>query len=242
MATAAPAGSAKREVDRLFYGSMAIVAIAVTLVGFGPSFYLNRYYQQRTFTPLVLAHGIAFTCWVLLLAVQSSLIAIGRTSIHRKVGVAGGALAAAMVALGSATAIAVGRRGLGTANETAVMAFLPIPLFSVWVFGVLVAGALFWRRRPETHKRLMLVATISILSAAIARFHLAVVFTYGATAFYILTDVLLLVCVLYDVATRKRLHSAYLWGGLILLTSQHASIWIAHTDPWIRTARWLCGA
>jgi hypothetical protein len=91
------------ERDRLFYGGMAL-AIALTIfAGFARTYYLKDLFGSRPLPPLVHLHGLLFTCWILLFAVQTSLISAGRPDIHRKTGIAGALLAAAMVvALGAA--------------------------------------------------------------------------------------------------------------------------------------------
>ena len=104
--------------DRLFYGTMAVVLALVVFVGFGPTYYFRFLGSgpQATvtggpITPLVHVHGFLFTAWVLLFIVQTALVATRRVAVHRRLGVAGAALAVAMIAIGSATAIATARRG-----------------------------------------------------------------------------------------------------------------------------------
>src|SRR5262249_10181385 len=105
------------------------------------------------------------------------------------------------------------------------------------VFAVLVGAGLLNRRRSPTHKRLMLVATIAILPAAIARIPLD--FIDGPLAFFGLADLLLVLCVAYDTIAHRRLHPAYLWGGLLLILSHPLRLRLGATAAWHSFAQWL---
>jgi hypothetical protein len=118
------------------------------------------------------------------------------------------------------------------------LAFLAIPLTDMLVFAILATAGILYRRRPETHKRLMLVATIGLLSAAVARWPLAFM-QRGPVAFFLVTDLFLLAGIGYDLASRRRIHPAYVWRGLLLLISQPVRLAINHTDAWQAFARSL---
>jgi hypothetical protein len=109
MATVPPA-SALPASDRRFYLGMAVAVALTTLAGFGPTFYLARYYDARPLTPLVVLHGTLFTAWILLLLTQVSLVAVRRVDWHRRLGVAGIVLVVAMLPVGALAAIASARR------------------------------------------------------------------------------------------------------------------------------------
>jgi hypothetical protein len=104
------------------------------------------------------------------------------------------------------------------------------------VFVILVAAAVYYRRSPETHKRLMLLATISILDAAVARWPVALV---SATpwAYYALTDVFILIAAAYDLSSRKRVHAVYVWGGLLVVAAQVSRDLVGRTAAWHAIAR-----
>ena len=225
--------------DRFFYVGMSVLAIVIVFAGFAPTFYLNSYYAQRPLSVLVAIHGTAFTAWILLLLVQSSLVAAGRTDVHRRVGWAGAGLAALMIALGVATAIVAAERRVGTPRELHELQFLTIPLGDMLVFGILVGCGIYFRNRSQIHKRLMLLAIIEILDAAVARLPIAVVRTYHEPAFFAIIDLLLVFCILYDTVTHRRLHSAYLWGGLLIVAMEPVRVFLGRTDAWVSVARWI---
>ncbi len=104
--------------DRLFYGGMAVALGLAVLAGFAPTYYLRFLHGGPTatlsggpFTRLVHIHGALFTTWMLFFIVQTALVASRRVAIHRRLGIAGAVLAAAMVAAGTSLAIATAARG-----------------------------------------------------------------------------------------------------------------------------------
>ena len=111
------------------------------------------------------------------------------------------------------------------------LAFLVIPFGDMLVFGVLVGAGVWFRRNPETHKRLMLLATIAILTAAIARWPLQIM-QKGPLAFFGFTDLFIVAGIVYDLVSRRRVHPAYLWGGGLIVISQPLRLIISGTDAW----------
>ena len=105
------------------------------------------------------------------------------------------------------------------------------------VFATLVGAGLYLRRTPAAHKRLMLLATMAVLTAAIAR--LPYVLPLGPLAFFGLTDLLVVAAMVYDWRTRGRVHPALLWGGVFLIASQPLRLAISGTDTWLALATWL---
>jgi hypothetical protein len=229
--------SVKNMNDRLFYTGMSI-AIAITVfVGFAPSYYLKDYFGRPPLPPLVHVHGLVFTSWIVLFFAQTVLIASHRVSVHRRLGLAGVGLAALLVVVGLATAVGSARRNVA-AGGTGALAFLATPFGDMLVFAILVTAGILCRRRPETHKRLMVVATIALLSAAISRWPLAII-QRGPVALFLVTDLFLLAGVCYDLASRRRIHPAYVWAGLLLVISQPLRLAISHTDAWLAFANKL---
>jgi hypothetical protein len=217
---------------------MALVALVTILVGFGPTYYLGPLFAARPVTPLVHLHALVFTLWSLLFLAQASLVAVHRTDIHRRLGVAGGALAVIMLVVGYLTAVASARHGVGPPGRNP-LAFLAVPLGALPVFGILVGTALWNRRRSETHKRLMLLATISLLMAAFARMRF--IGDGGPPVAMSGTFLLVTVCWIYDRIAHGRVHPAFLWGGLFVAIMMPVRFAIGTTGPWLAFARWVTG-
>jgi hypothetical protein len=139
----------------------------------------------------------------------------------------GGALALAMVAFGAGVQIASMRRSTIPFEELPpfVRGGILAGFVSLFIFAGLIGAAMYWRSRPETHKRLILLGTIAVLGAAavrVARFLGAAVPALGSVPFLdaLLTDLFLVALAAHDVRTRQRLHPATLWGGLAIVAMQ----------------------
>lgn len=235
----APGGSH----DRLFYGGMTVAISVLVFGGFAPTYYMRILSggPQATvsggpFTSLVHLHGALFTGWVLLFIAQTALVASHRVAVHRRLGVAGATLAAAMILVGLMTAVASAKRG-GGAPGVDPLAFLAIPVFDMVLFAAFVTAALVLRRDKETHKRLMLLAYISIIVAAVAR--LPGVLVMGPLAFFGLGYSLVVVAATYDRVSRRQVHRAYLWGGALMVASVPLRLVISQTDLWRTFAQTL---
>lgn len=226
--------------DRQFYTGMAIVAAVVVFVGFAPTFFLRASYQSTPLPTYLRVHGFLFATWIALFIAQTSLVAARRTHVHRRLGWAMTALATVMVVVGTTAGIWSMRRQVDAGFAEQAQAFLTTPLFSMVAFAAFVAAAITLRRDPQTHKRLMLLATISILDAAVAR--LPFEFLRTSNWNYLpTTDVFLLAAILYDVASRRTVHPAYIWGGLLLVVEQVLRIPVGDTAAWQAIAHTIIG-
>src|ERR1700730_9903279 len=223
-----------RNTDRLFFTGMALASALTLFLGFLPS-YFHRSAELPSLTLLYQLHGAVFTVWVVLLVAQTALVAGRRTDLHRTLGVAGVVLAAVVFVVGVAVSVETLRRN-GGAPRGDPRKFFAIPLGDIIVFGALVGAAVLQRRRSEAHKRLMLLATISLLTAAVARF-LRQVGMGGAPNLFFGTDVFVLVLVLYDLASRGRVHTATLWGGALVVGFKPLLYYVLSGTPaWLALA------
>jgi len=222
------------------------IALALTaFIGFAPTYYLRSWFGapvtvsgSTSLTPLAHVHGAVFTGWVLLFIAQTSLVATHRVAVHRRLGIAGGVLAATMTIVGVATALRAAARGAAPPGVDPLV-FLAIPLGDMVVFPIFVSAALWLRRDKEAHKRLMLLAYISIIVAAVAR--LPGVLALGPLGFFGLTFLFLLAAIVYDFLSRRRVHPAYLWGGALLVASVPLRLFVSGTPAWKSVARFLTG-
>jgi hypothetical protein len=142
-----------------------------------------------------------------------------------------------MIVGGITTAIYGAKHGSPPRSRPPV--FLAVSIFDILVFSILVAAGFYYRRQAETHKRLMLLATIAILDAGIGRPPFAFIAAIGPPAFFGLADLILLACIFYDIDVHRRLHPAYLWGGFVLVASQPIRLAVGRTGAWLAFANWL---
>jgi hypothetical protein len=242
MTIEAPAlrGPAAAFSDRRFYMGLALAAAAIVYVGFSPSYFHRTQFQSTPLPTYLHVHGFLFTMWIALFIVQTTLVAARRTNVHRRLGWVTAGLAVAMVVAGTTAGILSMRIQVEAGNVDQALAFLTTPLFSMVMFAGLVAAAIARRRDPQTHKRLMVLATISILDAAVARLPFA--FLRSSTWIYLpVTDVFLAAAILYDVVQRRSVHPAYIWGGLLLVIEQALRIPVGETEAWKGFARLIIG-
>lgn len=225
----------RRISDRPLYLLAAIVVPLIVLAGFARTYYLKGLFSTPPIpSRFVHFHGIVMTAWVALFIVQVSLVAKRRTKTHQRLGVLGAVLAALVVVVGTLTALYAAARG-HTPGPPALQ-FLVVPLGDMVVFGILVGAALYYRRRLDVHKRLMLLAAVNMLAPAIARIPLSFIANGGPLAFFGLTDLCLLAFIAFDTIRHRRLHPAFLWGALFIIVMQPLRILLAGTDAWLHFA------
>lgn len=241
MATAALARTRWR-AERRFYTGIALGLLAVTFVGFAPTYYLADYFGAKPVSPLVHVHGVVYSAWILLFLTQTSLIAGGRADLHRLAGTAGMAAAAAIVAIGVMVAIESGRLGNGPPDRHQP-SFLVYPMANMVMFTGLAGAGLLLRRRAGYHKRLMLLATMALVITPLARISrmLDLPFQPPAIGGMLLSDVFLAALVAFDLARHGKLHPATLWGGGAYLVSQPIRVAVGQTPPWQAFASSLIG-
>lgn len=228
----------RRRRERWFYVGMSIAVVVTVFAGFAPSYYLRPRFTSAPLMPLLHLHGLVFTSWIALFLIQTTLVAAHRTDIHRRLGIAGAVIATLMVLVGVSTAIIRASQGAAPPGGPSPLVFLVVPLGDMLVFSILVGAGFYYRRRPDVHKRLMMLATISILAAAVARLPFAIM-QAGPPAFFGLMDIFIVVCLLYDLITLKRIHRATALAGLLIVASQPLRLIIGGTQAWLSFATWL---
>jgi hypothetical protein len=213
--------------DRVFFVSVAALALTLVIVGFAPTFFLKEAFDTPDLTPLVHVHGALFTAWLVLLLTQALLIRNGKYSLHRTLGVFGVALMVAMVITGFMVVLGKPRPTLFS------RAFIFTPLLGLILFPLFVGAAIRFRRNPAAHKRLMLLATILLMTAGTRRvLHLLGVEAGPYVADFATYGLLLLPLAVYDLTRFHRLHAVTAWGGAILLLRHALHAAVAYTDGW----------
>jgi len=196
---------------RWFFVCMACLLLVIVAVGFAPSFYLPNVLLPElaatgklTFPAYIVLHGVVLSLWYLLLFIQALLVTTKRVHIHRRLGIAGAALAAVLVPL----SLFVVTRSVARSNLGALPVIGDYGLLVL--FATLVTVGIRFRRKPEVHKRLMLIASISIAAPAIVRWPGA----ESALPFSFLVPQLTMFAaiIVHDIVALRRVHPATLWG------------------------------
>jgi hypothetical protein len=226
--------SLPRSRDRRLIVGGAIGILAVVFVGFARTYFLKSWYGTPALPWLVHLHGAVMTSWFVLFFAQTCLIARHRVDLHRRLGGVGAALVVLMVVLGLIVVTHAAARELHAHTKEApfflmLLAFDPFVLF---VFAALVASAISVRyRRGDMHKRLMLLATLSLTPVAIGRLP----FPNEAT-FWLAYGLCLFVPLAVDTVRHRRLHPALGWGAPSLFVSLYLVHRLALTPTWMHIA------
>jgi hypothetical protein len=226
---------------RYFYFYMALACVAVAFLGFAPTYWLPMASGKVPPMPVVHFHGLLFFAWTLFFAFQTWLAASGQITRHRSIGMIGVSLATAMTIFGFLVTVSAMKRSAALGLTDEGIAFAIVPLSGILFFAVVVTLAIAAVRRPETHKRLMLLASISLLDAAVARWFLTFLAPPGPLgpppvpvtippAF--VAYLLLVAAMVFDWRTRGRPHPVYVYGGIALVTVKLLNWPISVTSSW----------
>jgi hypothetical protein len=228
--------AARARTDDVFFSAMALLIFGSVLLGFGRSYYFAGVFRAPLPNPLVHVHAAVFSAWILLLIVQTSLVSAGRLDLHRRLGIFGAALAGAMVVLAFLVATDSLARGFTPPGSPFdPKSFYSIPLFETAVFCVLMIWALRARGDGPAHKRLILIATISLMGPAVNRWSFLPIAHRGLWTSLII-DFFILLVVAFDLWSRRRIHRATAQGGLFMMIAHQAMFPIGLTPVWHRFA------
>jgi hypothetical protein len=225
-----------------FFQHMAFAFLAIALVGFSTTFFIPI--VRGSFdAPLVIhVHGALLFGWLLFLILQTTLIQKRRFLTHRRLGIAGIALCAGIVISGVLVGLHATRRDLAAGGDEFVLGQFVNILIEMLLFGSLVAAAVALRIDSESHKRLILLATISALGPAWLRFrHLLPMVPNPFVTFSLLADSLLLIAIARDWITLKRVHPVYIWAGGAMVVIHAVELLAITSQPWLRLSRFLLG-
>jgi hypothetical protein len=226
-----------RRYDHVFFSALAGFILLSVLIGFGPTYYLAGVFRAPLPAPIIHVHAAVFSCWILLLVVQTTLVARHRVDLHRKLGVFGFGLACLMPIVGVLAATNRLVRNMAPPGMDA-KTFYVIPMGDMLIFSLLVGFAYLARTDSPRHKRLIFIATFSLLTAAFARFHVA--FLRGQPVHAMMVPFCLLgAMAAYDLWSTHKIHRATALGGVFLVVAQLLRLPIAHTSAWQSFAAWV---
>lgn len=227
-----------RTAERAFFGGMAIMLCAVVFMGFLRTFFGAGFLAAPLPSPILRVHGIVFTAWMLLLLAQAALVSARRVAWHRTLGIAGFGLPPLMIGLGVVAAIdALGRKvTIGPLDPATSLA---LPLVNITAFAIVILAAWKARRRPDAHKRLVVLATISLSTAALGRFPWPQMGIPPAAGPVIGLAALILLVVAYDVLSLRRVHRSTLWAGPLVFVAGAFAVPFGMTSAWHKFAELL---
>ena len=226
-------------LDRTFFLVFLIIAVVAVAGGFLPR--LETIFSgERDWPPFAVhVHAVLFYGWIAFLGAQIVLVRSRNMALHKRMGLFGLGLAAAMVVVGAWMALTMAEWHWARGAQRAA-GFLPVPLTDLVIFTVLIGAAALLRRDGAAHKRLILMGTTQILGAGFGRMNL---YDAPATPFlpalepmiglYSELWIILAAAVIFDVVTRGRPHPVYLIGIPFMLAMQFAASNLLTWPGWL---------
>jgi hypothetical protein len=232
----------KRSGSAFFVVSTAAILVFV-FAGFARTFYLHQLFGVPAPTSFMSFHGVLMSGWILLLFIQTGLVAKRRVLWHRSLGIFGACYAAVIVVVGcSATLMAATREvRANSAHVGSQFNVLALELAQMALFAILVGAGVWLRQRYEWHKRLMLLATLCILPNVIARIAILSTNDFFQRNINLLSlwALLVLTIVALDSYRRRRVHPAFGLVAPLTVISLYGAYFVGLSTPWIRFAGWL---
>lgn len=232
--------------DRTMIAGTVFAIWLAMVLGFGIDV-VHRAHEGRLSFPLIIhLHALAYTSWLLLLAVQVWLVRTKRVAVHRRFGVAALLLIPLMLVLGPAAVIS--QVSTNPYMPDRWIAWMSVQFTNAFGSAVLLAAGFLKRRDASAHKRLMLMGTIAVTEPGFGRIWLLplqarlgegyVPFYFSA---YIGTLMLVLAVGAYDLATRRRLHPAYVGAALWIFANEALADWLFYQPFWLGWMKALTG-
>jgi putative Mn2+ efflux pump MntP len=220
-----------RTVERLFYSGMSILLCVCVFIGFSPTYFQAGVLRAPLPSPILHVHGAVFTLWMLLFVGQAALISARRVNWHRSFGTVAFCLPPVMIVLGLAAAIDALHRGVRIGPLDPAVSFA-IPTIGVIGFVVVIYAAWRARRRPDAHKRLVLIATASLVAAAFGRFPWSRIGLPPAAGAVTGLGILLVIIGLHDLMTIRRIHRSTMWAAPLAFGAVALAVPIGMTSAW----------
>ncbi len=232
-----------RQSDRRLFAITAFLFPTIILIGFARTYYLKFAFDAPPLPSLLVhTHGLLMTTWIAFFIMQVWLIRSKRAKVHMKLGIVGVALGIGILFAGFFTAVAGAKYPPPPPTAPAdipPLAFLAVPIFDLLMFAGLFGAAIYYRKRPADHKRLMLLTVLNFLPPGLGRFPVASIQSLGPLFFFGVPSVLAIGLLIYDTWRNRKLNIVFLLGAIALIASYPLRIMLSGTDAWISFATWL---
>jgi hypothetical protein len=218
-------------MERVFFSGMAVLMCVCVYIGFSPTYFQAGMLHAPLPSPILHVHGVVFTLWMLLFTVQAALISARRVKWHRSLGTVAFCLPPVMIVLGVIAAVDALHRGvqIGTLDPATSFA---IPAIGLIGFVIVIYASWKTRRRPDAHKRLILLATAGLTEAAFGRFPWSKLGLPPAAGALTGLGVLILLLIIYDLVSLHRIHRSTMWAAPLTFVVNALAVPIGMTSAW----------
>jgi hypothetical protein len=200
-------GTVNRTVERAFYSGMAVLLCVCVFIGFSPTY------------------------WMLLFTIQAALISARRVKWHRSLGAIAFCLPPIMIVLGVIAALDALHRGVRIGPLDPAVSFA-IPAIGIVCFTIVIYASWRARRRPDAHKRLILLATIGLVEAAFGRFPWDRIGLPPAAGAVTGLGIMVLLVIIYDLVSLHRIHRSTMWAAPLTFAVGALSVPVGMTSAW----------
>lgn len=218
---------------------IGMIGIAAVLIGFSKTFIIPVSNASFHAPAIIYIHGFFAFSWIILFLFQAYLIKAENWTLHMTTGMLG-----VLIAVGVAVTIPmVGAyqvekdlaQGLG---DSAISTILGTFTAALMFFSLVLAG-LHFRKNPEVHKRLMLLATIAVLWPAWFRFRHFFPSVANPEIWFalVLADSLIIFAWIWEKIANGRIHRTLLYVGSFIILEQTFEILTFDTETWRAIAK-----
>ena len=224
---ASPTKQLKRFLSLYFYFCMSLVMAGFVVWGFSRTVDRNLLHPSTPKPVQLWFHGAIFSAWVVLFIAQSALVRLRKVRYHRLLGWFGASLAATMVISGIIVSPAMLRFDITVLHRVTVRSFLSILWCDMIIFGACMALAIYFRKRPQYHRRLVFMASCQLMQAAFVRLP----FLGIHDLFYPALDVLIVAGILCDFVVDGRINKVYVYGFPAMIVLQAWATYLERVNP-----------
>jgi hypothetical protein len=233
-------GSARIFLARYFYFFMSVLVVVVVAFGFSQTIDMNLIHPTIPRPFLLYVHAAVFTGWLVFFILQSVLVRTANLRTHRALGMFGIVMGVGIPVLGVATALTMTRFDIEKLHSPTAATDMIVPLFDMVAFTITFGLAIYWRKNPELHRRLILVATCALTAAGFGRFPAWIL---PSSIFYAGVDLLILLGVARDLIVNRKVHAVYAYVLPAFVVGQTITLYAALHRPalWVSISHLILG-
>jgi hypothetical protein len=218
-----------------FYIGLSLLVTAIAFVGFWPTYFGPLLAGTVDKLPVIHVHAAVYVGWLAIFISQAAFAATRRMDLHVRLGNVAIGYGVLVIVMGVTVAISMFAVRVHAGNIEEAQARLVAPLSDMVFFAPLFAAAVRFRRKPEIHKRLMIVATTVLLVAAVGR----MTFVGRPWPMLLVWCSPLLLGAAYDVVRRRSVPWIYLLGVVVIAVRAFGARLVGETDVWRDWTAWL---